>query len=52
MSWVRIPPEQLFLEKRVVQVSCLALFLFTRSKSFRALEIESMHQTQTHNYSK
>ena len=29
---VRIPPEQfffLFCEKRVVQVSCVALFLFT-----------------------
>ena len=31
MSWVQIPPEQLFFlfwEKSVVQVSCLALFFY------------------------
>ena len=34
VSWVRIPPEQLFFlfgEKRVVWVSCLALFSIYRS---------------------
>ena len=38
MSWVRIPPEQLFfsfsVKKRVVQVSCVALFIYVGLRVF------------------
>ena len=37
MSWVQIPPEQLFFlfcEKRVVQVSCIALFIYVGLRVF------------------
>ena len=38
MSWVRVSPEQhffLFYGKRVVQVSCIAFYIYVRrSKSF------------------
>ena len=45
MSWVRVPPEQLFFlfcEKRVVQVSCLALCIYIHvgSKSFHEALIQ------------
>ena len=37
MSWVRVPPEQLFFSfygKRDVQISCVALFDLCRSNNF------------------
>ena len=36
MSWVRVSPEQLFF-LRVAQVSCIALFILHRSKSFQII---------------
>ena len=36
MSWVQVPPEQLFLpfHRRVVQVSCIALFIYVGIRVF------------------
>ena len=47
MSWVRIPPEQLFFlfgEKRVVWVSCLPLFsIYRKEFSCTRLREENFH---------
>ena len=52
VSWVRIPPEQLFFlfgEKRVVWVSCLSLFsIYRKEFSCISMNIIYIYVHQTH----
>ena len=49
MLWVRVPPEQLFFSfsmKKVVQVSCIALFIYVSLRVFmQILNLGLGHQS-------